>query len=117
MNKFEILGVLSHVKFRDWVFAVGEDQDRLYLQVCFSEICLASRRGPRLLQKGRKYFLSEHMSKSEIVQTALTATLAATEHEAREAFTYKGQAIFGPHWNVDRLVELALQRDSLGARQ
>ena len=46
------------------------------------------------------------MTKSEIVQTALMAVLAAEEHETREAFLYRGQRIFSPHYDVDQLVKL-----------
>lgn len=56
--------------------------------------------------KGRKWYLSPHMTHSELIQTALAAVLAIEEHEAREEFKYKGQAIFGPHFNVDSLVAL-----------
>ena len=58
------------------------------------------------LCKGRKWRLSEHMTKSEIVQTALKAVLAFEEHEVRENFKYRGQAIFDPHYDVDALYEL-----------
>ena len=56
--------------------------------------------------KGRKWFLSPHMTKSELVQTVFKAMLTYVEHEFRSGFTYKGRLIFGPHFNVDKLVEL-----------
>jgi hypothetical protein len=55
---------------------------------------------------GRKWFLSNHMTRSEVVQTAFKAVLTAEEHEAREHFKYRGQSIFDPHYDVDKLVEL-----------
>ena len=42
-----------------------------------------------------------------MIQTAFKAVLTAEEHETREAFRYKGQAIFAPHYNVEALVALA----------
>jgi len=54
--------------------------------------------------KGRKWLLSQHMTDSEIVQTALLAVLVCEEHEARERFRYRGAAIFGPHQDVEDLV-------------
>lgn len=51
------------------------------------------------------------MTRSEVVQTALKAVLAAVEHEAREFFTYNGRAIFGPHYDVDALWKIANQTD------
>ena len=47
------------------------------------------------------------MTRGEGVQTALLAVLTAVEHEARERFTYKGQAVFGPHFDVEALAQLA----------
>lgn len=44
-----------------------------------------------------------HNTKTEIVMTALKAVLAAEEHEARERFKYRGEAIFSPHVDVDDL--------------
>jgi hypothetical protein len=54
-------------------------------------------------QHGRKWRLSLHMTRSEIVQTIFAAALAFQEHELREGFRYKGQAIFSPHYDIDAL--------------
>jgi hypothetical protein len=56
------------------------------------------------------------MTKSEVVQTAFKAALTAIEHEARERFTYRGQSIFDPHYDVDQLVELRARADCLDER-
>lgn len=64
--------------------------------------------GKPLVWVGRKWRVSQHMAESEFVQTALSATLAAMGHEAREQFLYKGQAVFDPHYDVDDLVKLRL---------
>ena len=69
-------------------------------------------------QNGRWWRLSHHMTPGELVQTALKAALTAEEHEAREWFTYKGKAIFGPHLDIDKLVEIAdatVMREEMGA--
>jgi hypothetical protein len=42
-------------------------------------------------QKSRKWLLSAHMTKTEIVNTAWFAVKTAIEHEAREEFFYQGQ--------------------------
>ena len=39
--------------------------------------------------------------------TAMTDSGLAVEHEAREQFKYKGAAVFGPHFDIERLVTLA----------
>jgi len=67
--------------------------------------------GDRMDQHTRKWRLSTHMTKSELVQTAFKCYLTSMEHRAREGFTYKGRRIFGPHFDVDALVELCLDRN------
>jgi hypothetical protein len=69
-------------------------------------IQIRDRMLPSEVQSGRKWRISDHMTKSEIVQTMLAATLAWFEHEVREAFTYRGENIFSPHYDVDQLLEL-----------
>lgn len=91
----DIEAILDEVEFGDWTINAYAQNGTPYLQVKF----LADGKE----WKGRKWQLSYHMTKSEIVQTALAAVLAAVEHEAREHFLYKGLAIFGPHMNVDQL--------------
>ena len=59
-----------------------------------------------VLWKSRKWYVSQHATTSEIVQTLLKAVLTAEEHEAREHFTYKGRPVFAPHHHVDALRDL-----------
>ncbi len=86
------------------------DRCRFYLRVCAPEgspYAIYNTDGTSLPWKGRHWRLSEHMTDGELVQTAFKAIMTALEHEARERFTYKGKAIFGPHLDVDKLVEIA----------
>lgn len=92
--------IVSQIQYKDWQFIVNED----YLQVSFMSPCSVT--GQIVEQKGRKWRLSKFMTKSEIVSTALKAVLTAEEHEAREQFKYKTKAIFGPHFDVDKLAIL-----------
>lgn len=46
------------------------------------------------------------MTKDEVVSTALKLVLTAYEHEVREKFLYKGERIFGPHFDVDFLADV-----------
>lgn len=80
---------------------------RLYLQVRFMDECSATGRVEE--QRGRKWLLSEHMTESEVVQTALKAVLTAEEHEARERFKYNGRALYGPHKSVTGLARVATE--------
>lgn len=61
------------------------------------------------MEKGRKFYISEHMVDSEIIQTALLAVLTFEEHEARENFLFDGRRPYGPHRslvNLDKECEL-----------
>lgn len=103
MNKEQIIELLKNVTYKPgWVYHVKEDGDRLYLQITFIDTNFPVR----TKQYCRKWFLSPNMTPSEIVQTALKATIAAEEHECREIFRYKLQPIFGPHFDIEALVEL-----------
>lgn len=99
--------ILEAVTYRDWRWRVGYDNARCYLQVEF-DAPDATFLAPEVpIQHGRKWWLSQHMTVSEVVQTALAAILAAVEHEAREDFRYRGQAVYGPHFDVESLHALA----------
>lgn len=102
----KVYEILADVQYLDWVFFVGADGPRLYLQVTFD------MDGSHWT--GRKWLLSSHMTKSEIVQTAFKAVMTAVEHEVRESFTYRAAAIFGPHYDVDALLSICDARDVRG---
>jgi hypothetical protein len=82
----------------------GKTGDRMYLQVEATTPCNVS--GDVHTWKGRKWFISKHATKSEIVLTAFKALLTAQEHEAREKFLYRGRPILDPHYDVDALWNL-----------
>ncbi len=92
--------ILTGVRYSDWTFVTGHMGDGSFLQCAFHN-------GQ---QHGRKWYVSTYATRSEVVQTAFKAVLTALEHEAREEFTYRGEAIFGPHFNVDALHDLAVSR-------
>lgn len=107
MTEREIRELLDRCVYGDWKFHLGVNGERLFMQVKFSGRCSYS--GIAEPQSGRKWILSPFMTKSEIVNTAFMAVLAAEEHEAREHFKYRGKAIFGPHFDVDKLCTLCEQ--------
>lgn len=57
-------------------------------------------------QLTRRWFISPHMTKSEIVQTVFKCVLTSMEHRAREWFRWKGQPVFCPHFDVEALYEI-----------
>lgn len=80
------------------------DNGSLYIQLWYHEKC--SETGEEKLQATRKWFISRHATKSEIVQTFLKAAITSAEHQVRENFLYRGRKVFGPHFNVDSLWDL-----------
>lgn len=63
------------------------------------------------LQKGGKHYISSHACKEEVVNKCWYACQDFIIHEAREVFKYKGVAIYQPHWQVDKLLELCTKSD------
>jgi len=96
MEYSEFFDTLSEVAYPGMRFIPADEGD------CFLVQC-----GLESGWTGRKWRVSKHSTKSEVVQTCLKAVLTAVEHEAREHFVYRGHAIFGPHFDVDALVDLA----------
>lgn len=95
----ELLEIVKLVSYKPgWGIKFGTLPD-LYVQV----VCHLEREP----WSGRKWRISQHMTKSEIVATCFKAVLSAEEHECREQFTYKGVAVYGPHIDVEKLLEVA----------
>ncbi len=110
MKLYEIQDLMKVLKYRDWQFHVWEEDGRMFLQIRFWEI--DNDTGKLSLQHCRKWVLSEHMTKSEIVLTAWKAVQAAVEHEARETFLYKGRRVFGPHIDLDAMWAISTNLDA-----
>jgi hypothetical protein len=108
--------VLTHVTFPGITFHVlwKSKSNYFYLQIKFEAACNIT--GNTEVWKGRKWLLSQHMTDSELVQTAFKAVLTAMEHETREKFKFMGQSIFDPHYDVNLLVELRQRSDALSTR-
>lgn len=102
---------LSHISFPGYTFEVhGDFTAPTYLQASFVAACNNHPSDP-IQQKTRKWLLSGHMTRSELIQTAFKCVLTSIEHEAREQFKYRDAAIFGPHFYVDDLVTLCEKRE------
>src|SRR5579864_7229094 len=101
MTVTEMQNLFNQLEYKGFNFTVNCMGERPYLQLKWDSACVIT--GAFYKNTSRKWFLSEHMTKSELVQTAFKACLTAEEHEARENFKYKGEPIYGPHFNVDAL--------------
>lgn len=109
---------LDRVKFEDYTFFLAEHGERLYLQVRYLEPDVDGNTDAPEIQHGRKWDVSRHATPSELVQTAFKAVLTSMEHRAREHFLYRGERVFGPHFDVEDLARLCREgRADGGARK
>lgn len=104
LTLLEKKAIVSRVHFCNYVFSICVEEGRGYLQASFPD--KDSVTGQQALQKTRKWLLSKHMTPSEVVQTCFKLVMTSLEHEAREKFTYKGCRVYGPHFDVEALVDL-----------
>jgi len=77
---------------------------RVYLQVSYLDRCRVS--GKIEEWKGRKWYLSSHMTDDEIVKTAFVACKSVVEHEVMEGFTVDGKVLFNPHVSFEALLSI-----------
>lgn len=61
--------------------------------------------------KGGKRWVNPAWSNSDIVRAVFGAIKAYDEHEVREAFLYRGQRVFGPHMDLDALVDHLVEQN------
>src|SRR5262249_47435499 len=106
--------VIEQIAYPGYTFRLAYKGEVPYLQIVCTALCNVQQ--VPVHWRSRKWMLSEHMTDGEIVQTALKAVLTALEHEAREKFTYRRAAIFDPHYDIDRLVELRVSSGALKER-
>jgi hypothetical protein len=105
MTVREMNAIVAQCDFPEYGFDLWEDQrGAIYLQGFYDEADVKTGLPER--QQTRRWFLSPSMSKSEIVQTVFKCVMTSMEHRAREHFRFRERAVFGPHFNVDRLWEL-----------
>ncbi len=102
----ELIAQVSHPDFRYSVFL---KQGLTFLQIEPTNGTCNST-GEPMQWRGRKWYLSPHMTRSEIVQTAFLATKTAVEHELREHFTFKGVTVLDPHLDMDNLAQVKSER-------
>jgi hypothetical protein len=104
----------TEVSYKDWRFIVNERE--LYTPETHNQYDLRMRAewmgadaetGKLEKQQSRWWPLSEHMVKTEIIQTALKCVFVAEEHEIRENFKYKGRTAYNSHIDIDVLWEWA----------
>jgi hypothetical protein len=100
-KKFKVL-VEHDKKFKNTHWPVGEP--RVYIQLSYRAKC--TKTGHEDFWKGRKWYLSEHMTADEIVKTVYAAFEAAVKHEIMEGFKYYNKIVFNPHVDFVELLKI-----------
>jgi hypothetical protein len=103
-----VRAVLACIEYPEYKLAVTVDgRGEMFLQGSYDEPDIEAPDAGPVRQLTRRWFISPHMTRSEIVQTAFKCVMTSMEHRVREHFKYRGQLVFGPHFNVDDLYALA----------
>ena len=111
MRTDEMRDLLQLVQFDDYAFHITEaGEGNIYLQPSYVDADIVT--GKMEVQHTRKWKLSPHMTKSELVQTAFKLCMTSMEHRCRESFLYQGRRVFGPHFDIDRLWEFCGSGDA-----
>lgn len=88
-----------------YALETGEDDYGVFVQVLCRRPDAVT--GEVKLGRGGKRYLRYDQTDGQIVRVVFGALLAYEEHEWREAFLYRGKRIFGPHLDIEALVEVA----------
>lgn len=64
--------------------------------------------------RGSKAYLNPAATRSELAQTAFGLFNAYEHHECREWFTFAGKRVYGPHFDVLALAEIADRTEHRG---
>lgn len=83
-------------------FVGNEQYGRIYIQLEYNSSC--NKDGDNDYWKGRKWYLSEHMTDDEIIKTCYAAFEACVKHEIMEGFKVDGKMLFNPHINFEELL-------------
>lgn len=54
----------------------------------------------KILQKGRKWYISPFSTETEIVETAFKAVKTSILHQTAEHFKYHGERVYSPHFTI-----------------
>lgn len=127
-NYEKIRAILDRIWFKpfdliEYKFRLLKKGDGFLLQVEYLDVDVDAPRTPvsggchagpaKVLQRGRKFYISPHMTETEIVETAWLACTRSMMHVAGEFFTYrntrtqKPERIYSPHFRVEARQEIA----------
>lgn len=106
MTFTDVSMLCDRIQYKDWILSLKSGMSSMYIQWHFKD--------GQDEWSSRKWYISEHMTPSEVIQTIFKAALTAEEHETREKFLFDGIAILGPH--ID-LIKLADNYNLIGSQE
>lgn len=80
-------------------------EPRIYIQCYYKAPC--TKTAELLTWKGRKWYLSSHMTDDEVIKTAFCAVEAAIKHEIMEGFKVDNIVLFNPHVSFEALLQIS----------
>lgn len=103
-TKADIERIVKQISFMDRDFRVLEKGDGFLLQLSYYEEDIET--GKLELQRARKWYVSPWMTETEIVETAFAACRRSMDHVLKEHFTYKGERVYSPHFDVNARIKM-----------
>lgn len=104
-TRADIEAILKDIEFRDGWFVLHSKGDGWLLQLCYFDKDVHT--GEREIQHARKWYISPHMTETEIVEGAWAACQRSMLHRAGEWFTYRGARVYSPHFRIEDRLEMA----------
>jgi hypothetical protein len=105
--------ILSSIKIFDRKFKItntmvdldgsGAWVDAWFIQVTYLEADVET--GEPTIQESREWLVKPTATETDVVRTAYAAVSRSYAHVVSEHFTYKGKRVFGPHIDVDALLD------------
>jgi len=105
---YEIQRILADVKYKDCVVRLLDKGDGFLAQWVFLGVDVDHPEKGEVLQHCRKWYVSPYSTTTEIVETAWKACWIAVQHETREEFTYKGERVYSPHFDIEARVQMCV---------
>jgi len=93
---------LANVKYRNCGIMLGRSGETMWFQFTYPVV----EKGVSRTAYARRWIIEPNWSAWQLVATAFKAALTVEEHEAREAFLYKGAAVFYPHNDLEEMVSI-----------
>lgn len=116
LNQEQIQAIVDKVKFMDRTFRVLVKGDGFLLQMQYMEADVTKPGSEPVLQGTRKWYVSPWATESEIVETAWACVQRSALHVAAEHFSYKGERVYSPHFDVNARIDMCVH-DEFDSRE